>query len=459
VFWSTVFVAVVILAMTARVTAWTDVAGGVAIATAALVPLYAWIKGAAKGIPIYPLWALTFIWTYALPLFRPNRILLAYDSDLRLHVALSVAAALFVGTICWFLVVRRLRKASDVCRMFQPQRGERVFVFAIAFSVSFTLWSLSGHGQMLASGVFSLFRAVALALNAMGIFVLSYRFGRRQLSRPIKVVFLSLLIADVIVGASTLLLIGPMTDVALALTAFSIGRGRVPWRGVLSLGVAVILLHSGKGAMRSDYWAGGQSISMTPTGYVSFFGEWFGRGLSSLFGEADEDRQSLLDRAGLIHLYLLVDSQSPWPTPYLSGETYVVVPRLLIPRIFDPEKPGTHEGTRLLNGRYGLQTQEQSESTTIGWGLLNEANANFGLLGTLALMALLGSWYGWVARWSGGMPALSFRTLFAFVVFSIAIQTELTLGVYLPALLQSVGTLAAVNFFLMESRRISQVQD
>src|SRR5688500_14572985 len=38
------------------------------IAFSALLPTYLWVSGKALGIPIYPVFAITYIWTYALPL-------------------------------------------------------------------------------------------------------------------------------------------------------------------------------------------------------------------------------------------------------------------------------------------------------------------------------------------------------------------------------------------------------
>ena len=38
------------------------------ITAAALLPSYLWCSGRAQGMPIFPFFALTYIWTYALPL-------------------------------------------------------------------------------------------------------------------------------------------------------------------------------------------------------------------------------------------------------------------------------------------------------------------------------------------------------------------------------------------------------
>src|SRR5206468_2846385 len=82
-----------------------------------------------------------------------------------------------------------------------------------------------------------------------------------------------------------------------------------------------------------------------------------------------------------MQLLLFVQAASPDDVPFMDGETYAILPTLLVPRILMPNKPASHEGTYLLNIHYGIQTRDDTAKTTIGFGLLNEAFANFGYIG------------------------------------------------------------------------------
>src|SRR5207237_309774 len=103
------------------------------------------------------------------------------------------------------------------------------------------------------------------------------------------------------------------------------------------------------------------------------------------------------------------------------------------------------------NIHYGVQTREDTAITTIGWGLLNEAYANFGLVGCAGLAVVLGIFYGSMARWSLNTPMLSARSLFTMMVLNFAIQTEFSASVYVTALFQTFVPLLAVTFLFMKS--------
>ena len=64
---------------------------------------------------------------------------------------------------------------------------------------------------------------------------------------------------------------------------------------------------------------------------------------------------------------------------------------MLVPRFINPEKQVSQYGMSLLNIRYGLQTQEETQKTAIGWGLLTESFANFGYLGVIGVGFCWGS--------------------------------------------------------------------
>ncbi|NEO61399.1 MAG: hypothetical protein F6J98_13545, partial [Moorea sp. SIO4G2] len=124
--------------------------------------------------------------------------------------------------------------------------------------------------------------------------------------------------------------------------------------------------------------------------------------------------------------------------------------QLLVPRILNPNKIRSNEGTYILNINYGIQTREATNTTTIGWGLMNEAYANFGILGCAGLAVFMGTFYGKVTQWSINAPILSAQSLFAVLILTFAFQTEWSAGVYVAALFQSSTVLGAIVVVLMK---------
>lgn len=146
----------------------------------------------------------------------------------------------------------------------------------------------------------------------------------------------------------------------------------------------------------------------------------------------------------------MAQDKTPRDVPYLFGGSYAIIPQLLIPRFLNSTKIRSHEGTYLLNIHYGLQTREEAYKTTIGWGLLNEAYANFGLLGCVGLAVILGAGYGQATRWRMNTPLLSSRSLFTILLISYASQSEYSAGVYVAAMFQSVVPLVVVSLLFMK---------
>ena len=108
----------------------------------------------------------------------------------------------------------------------------------------------------------------------------------------------------------------------------------------------------------------------------------------------------------------------------------------------------------MLNIHYGLQTAEQTQRTTIGFGLLNESFANFGYIGIAGLAIVLACYYGVVGRFAGNAPILSLRSLFAVIVASYSFQSEFAAGVYVAALFQSTVALLLMAVFFMRTQAV-----
>lgn len=455
-FWLFVFVLVIWAIFNVQTSSIASIMGAALIAFAALLPSYLWCSRKVIGIPVFPLFALTYLWTYAIQLVTAHPIVVNYSPESQLFAGVTVAGFLGIGTSIWLQFVKSTPRPPKSYRAFSSKASEPFFLFSLVASIFFSMSILGGWFKF-DGGLFAVIRAIVLAVTALAIFVLSYNFGTQKLSKNTSRLFLFLLFIYIITNTVTILLVGAISAFLLSTIAFIWGRRQVPWLLIVVVLVCFALLHPGKGEMRSRYWASesNQVHFVQPWEYPSFYAEWINYSLKSLNApiEQEDEDQSALERVSLIHLLLMAQERTPRDVPYLSGATYEFIPQLLVPRFLNSNKIRSHEGTYLLNIHYGLQTRADTDKTVIGWGLLNEAYANFGLLGCLGLAVVLGAGYGQATRWSLNTPLLSSRSLFSILLISFAFQSEFSAGVYVAALFQSAAPLVAVSFLFMSVYR------
>ena len=451
-FWIAATGATIVLLHEAKTWDAASMGAALIVEVAALIPAFIWCKKNGADMPIFPIFALTYIWTHALQ-FMDARAL-AYPAQSRITAALTVAGFLLIGTFAWRLFVGRAARPPVQLRMLTGSESERYFLWALALGAFFSMNTLGGWINM-SGGVFALIRGIVLGLGTLATFVLFYRCGRRQLRRSSTQMMLVLFALLTLSGAVSLILIGSIVMTVLASIGFILGRGRIPWIKILIPLLFLCFLHNGKAEMREQYWlSGSASVRIQPWDYPGFYAEWVQKSFNGFFADPDEsDKQRFLERASLAHMLLMVQEKTPREVPFMKGDTYELIPQLFIPRMLNSQKIASHEGTYRLNVQYGLQTRGEALTTTIAWGLLNEAYANFGYPGCALVGLILGAFYGWAARWSAGAPIMSARMMFTILVMCMALQTEFSSGVYIASLYQSTIALVGLTVLLMKRVR------
>ena len=429
--------------------------GAILITSAALLPMYLWCAGKALGLPIFPLFSITFIWTYALPLISTASGLIVYRPEQHLSASIIIALFLLLSTFIWFQFVNRPPPIPQSYRTLPPSKGENFFIGCLGVGLIFSMYGLGGWFA-LDGGTFALIRGAILGVSALATFALSYRLGSRELTKRQSRWFLFIFITSFIVNSIGLLLVGSASMLLIAVAAFSMGRKQVPIKVVIIAVICFTFLHYGKEEMRNKYWFGGQSSIIQPWQYPAWYAEWAGYSIDYLTNQdrsisaKSRKKQSLLERSSVVQLFLLAQDKTPKSLPYLDGATYAIIPELLVPRFLTSSKIASHEGTYLLNIHYGKQTRQDTATTTIGWGLLAESYANFGELGCLGLAIFLGMLYWQITKWTINAPLLSDRSLLGIVMVSFAFQSEFSMGVYVTAVFQSSVTLGGIVVVLMK---------
>lgn len=431
------------------------------VTIAALLPTYLWCAGRAFGMPIYPLFAFTYTWTHGLPLVANHSAVVAYSAESQLFAGITVAGFLGIGTLVWFNLVKSPPSLPKSYRALNGKKGNLFFLLIMALAVLFNL-SKNGGWLLIDGGLFAAIRGAVLGLTVLASFVLTYQLGNRTLPKTQSRLFLILLIAYMITDAVGLVVVGAASTFMVSTAAFIIGRKKVPIIAILIVAVSLSVLHQGKSEMRHKYWFANKELTLVqPWQYADWYSEWIGYSLAKMQTEDDvytssqpEKEASFVERSSVIQMLLLAQTKTPQTIPYLYGETYGIIPQLLIPRFLNANKIRSHEGTYILSIHYGLQRREDTFATTIGWGLLAEAYANFGLLGCAGLGVVLGNLYGKVTRWSMNAPILSAQSLFSVLLLAFSFQSEYSAGVYVSALFQSGMVLMGIVVVLMRNQKI-----
>lgn len=399
--------------------------------------------------------ALTYIWTYGLPLVINHPKVLTYTPENRLFAALTTSGFLLIGTWIWFRFVKTPSPLPPVYRALDERKGEGFFMTMLAAAVLFNV-AANGGWLPLSGGILGTIRNAVLGLTALASFVLAYRMGSQELSKQQSRLFIILLVSYMTTSALRLLLIGASSTFLISTIAFVIGRKKVPVLPIIIMLICLSFLHYGKSDMRAKYWNEAAMPRLQPWDYPAWYSEWVGYSIE-YFGKQEEElpeseeKESFLVRSSVIQMLLLAQSKSPETVPYLHGRTYAILPQVVIPRVLNPSKIRTTEGTHILSVHYGLQTYEQTFTTSISWGLLAESYGNFGVFGCAGLAVVLGWAYGKVTRWSLNAPILSAQSLFSVIMMTFALQTEWTAGVYVAALYQTSIVLGGIVFVLMRS--------
>lgn len=420
------------------------------IAGASLLPAYLWCAGRVGGLPVFPVFAVTFLWTYALPLLTGHPVVMRYAPEDHLVAGATVSGFLLLATAVW-AALGWARRAPR--RTLLVLAGGRAVPWLVAsLGVEAALWMSTRAGWVsLEGGTFSIVAGAIVGVTTVASFVLPYLWSKGQLTGRATAVAVVLFVANVVTSLTGLLLVNALAKAASALIGMLLGGRRPRLLPIALLLACVVPLHYGKHQMRGRYWFGdARGTTVTPLEYPAFFGEWYGYSLENIRrgGEGETKTESFATRASLLQLFLLARERQAAGTEPLAGATYAIIPTLLVPRALMPDKPASHEGTYLLNIRYGLQRRQDTYTTTIGWGLLNEAYGNFGYAGVAGLALVLGTLLGAYARWTYQLPALSARFLGGVLVLAMAFQTEFSSGVLVASLFQSLVALGALLVLL-----------
>lgn len=426
---------------------------GVILSAICLLPLWMWVTGRIHGLPLWPLFSLSFISSYCLPLINNAANVQGYSQNEKLTAMLTLIGFLLLGTLIVHQLTNRPARVTPFVRGFDLEGSKPRLLFFVFCGVFFLL--IADQLYALGGGVVSIVRGVLTSLANLGIFGLSFIWGQKKLEKRFLAPFVLLMGIYILKQSSSLILASTIATVGLAVASFVLGRQKVPWAFLAAFLPILALLHTGKYQMREELW-GEEGQGSNRVGWLEmpgFYLKWMENGLFSIGKGETRSGEKVTDaaeRGVMVHLLLMVQQKTPSQIPYLEGETYRYLPEMLVPRILTKDKVPAHVGNMILSLRYGLLDEVGIWKTSIGFDPVVEGYANYGYIGVLGTAVAMGLLIGWITQLGNGVPLLSYRFLLAVLVLSGLIGSTNTVGVMVTVIWQSFLALTAVSFVLMK---------
>ncbi len=409
-------------------------------------PALRWLRTQPYPLPAFEVFMLTFVPFYALQLLTEHEAVVLY-SDRTIFRAMVAVLLFQVSALLAFYRTRPLPRQT-------PFWNSPLFTYDISRWLPIGLWLSAGYTcvsfftDWLPGEINSILRAVFFGIATSCTFLLGRKWGAGELAKGSRLNVGAALICTALLQMSNLYLISATASVLIFFLAYISAGRRIP---VVALGVIFLILtvlHNGKSPMRDYYWAIG-APERTLTDLPGFYLEWVEHGLKPFQGEDDRvERRELLERTSLLHILCLVVESTDRGLPFMAGETYGYVAASLVPRILWPDKPPGSITTQRLSIHFLILDEASAETTSIAFGVLAEAYANFAYWG----VALLGVFIGWankvVAIWTRHSPLLSSGGLIMILLIAWSIQVEMPLSSWVSSFYQAAICVLGVPYVL-----------
>lgn len=441
------------------------------VSAGALLPILAWNAQPSGSLPLGPLIGLQSLIIYCTPLVAQNPSVFVYPSDeiLRAAIEIFIFTASLAGA--WLLAFKnsfyRQPATYHKFKFLKSDHPGKLVTFGMllmVFSVGYHVVNMAGLLVPLPSGVQPILRTIGDSAGMGGGLLCGYFIGLGHMRGVQRMIFWVLFLVHCVFTSSNYTLF-PVTALIIAVSVgLFLGRGKIPLLFLIVFTTIIGFFNLSKFEMRKAYWIEGsayapQELATLPDRYLEWTERSWGHFTDSDQYKSDRERissQRIADRIN--NLVNLLDVQSfvtKDKIPVLGGETYTVIPALLIPRILWPEKPRTHEGMVLLNVHFGKQTLEESFVTYISWGLLPEAYGNFGpFFGALLCGCAMGLAIGWLESWSRYYPLISLQALlYMSLLVQFGSSFEMVASLWITAVFQMmVATIGGTLIFVEKTR-------
>ncbi|BCM88565.1 hypothetical protein IAD21_00398 [Abditibacteriota bacterium] len=403
-------------------------AANVFLVAVCCLPLALWKSRGGRNLPMFELICLAYGVNFGLVgQLLPNSIIILsqrinfdWDGLLKATVLSTLGVA---SLISGYELTRRnklMRWVRLVISMDLPTDSRRINYY-LAGAPLLSIVALFLQGSTANDGRFGALTQVIGGQLYLAIVLLSYRFyDVRQRTHFITCFFFLAVVMAVVLGLSTGFLEQAVAPIVLVAIVRWHASRKFPVALVTCLVAVLVLLNSVKASYRQSSWFGEQGD------FGSRVALWLDLASENVGTIADGDGQTVDDatdvlwkRFDLLHKFVWVLKKTPTDIPYYGGATYSYLLYGWIPRLVWPDKPSASEGASYRTDvDYQFVTPDSVGKTNIGIGFLPESYANFGIWGTVFVMALQGACFALLDRLLNGPQSQGGRAIYlALMIF------------------------------------------
>jgi hypothetical protein len=429
-----------------------EIAAGLGITFFSFLPLFLWASNSnEREPPAFQCFCLIFFPYYAYPILCSKPAYMKFSEEDRLTASTSVLIFLVVAIVVYYVGRSRTRPRGPsglLAYRRLPQSTERSLCtvmlgawFAYVFLRNFGFLNLGNAGNVV--------HTMATGCATVAMWTLGRQIGERRLTMFHVVLVIGLSLLGMLISVATGSLAAAFSLLMIGVVAYSLGCNSIPWTAILISLSLFSFLNLGKSEMRIIHWRHGPPL-LSISKMTDIYGTWFEASSDILLGRKEvlkwDENRSVLDRMNLIHMQTLVVHKTPSQLQFLWGKTYQDIPIALIPRLLWPNKPHSHTSTATLGLYYGITNIRQLKTTTIGFGMVAEAWANFGWAGVVGLSVVMAIAMRVVAIACSHAHPSSLHMLLSVVWVGWSFQIEGCMSFWLASLAQSIGVMLVILY-------------
>lgn len=406
-----------------------------------------WRIGSRESLPLFAFIASMYWIYYAVPLFWGERII----SEIHAPIGRELPEESF--TLSMVLVV------AGVCALWAGMNGRIGAMLApkrIPQIVESNPRLTYVRFVLLLGALFSFFEAAINALGpggrqALGILIstvpmlafaiLFRRHLRGESTKADKLLLFTYFVLRALSGLSSGWLGVLMSIVIIAAAIYVVERRKMPRTAIIFVVVVTLFFQVGKEEFRKVYWRENQQASQIER--ATF---WLQTSLDKWEGvvtkpSAETFREAInpsVSRVSLLVQTANVIDQTPSVVPYQYGRLYSYLAITLIPRFIWPDKPSVNEANQFYQVAYGLTDEDELGGVSISVGVLTEGFMNFGWLGVVGVMFVLGVFFDFYQKTFLSISSGLLMGCIGLVLLMQFLSIESQMAQYLGGILQQI---------------------
>jgi hypothetical protein len=406
-----------------------------------------WRRGPREKFPLFSMIAAMYFLFYAVPTFWGDPALSSQGGpDFEISPELVTAALLMaVGAV----VALWLGMKVGFGRQHAPERINRLslkpsrmnyirFVLVAGCLLGFSDFSTYTFGPGGRQAMVILISTIPLLAFAI-LFRAYLREEATTLDRILIVGFLGLRF----VGGMSSGWLGAFTSIIIICAALYISeRRRLPRLAMLLVVGFTLFFQVGKEDFRDAYWIDREPPASRTERLMFWIDTSFEKWNDTIVNPSAEGLRETIspsvNRLSLLTQTGNVIDKTPRVVPYQYGKLYSYMFITLIPRFVWPDKPSVNEANRYYQVAYGLTREENLDGVSIAVGVLTEGFINFGWIGALGVMFLLGVFFDFFQAVCFSKSSGVLWTSLGMVLLPQLLGIESQMAQYLGGILQQV---------------------